>query len=158
MRTRIPIVRSCQHESCRRHRSPPHCRLRVGGSGLVWRIGRPRYVAMTRAATRLFVLTSQPMERDSGRLVSRCRLEDLQRWLVQTRSPIVHSRQHESCRRHRSPPHSRLRVGGSGLMWRIGRPRYIATTRAATRPFASVSHLMEHDGGRVGSQWRLNDC
>jgi hypothetical protein len=135
MRTRSPIVCSRRREIGQSRRlSPPYCWLRVGGSGLIWQIGRPRYVATTRAATRPFVSASSPMERDSGRLMSRCRLEDLQRRLVRTRSQIVRSRQRESCRRRRSPPivgrgwegmASSGGLGARGLLrrpgWRRGR-------------------------------------
>ena len=55
-----------------------------------------------------------------------------------------------------SPP-SLVEGGGNGLICRIGCPRYVATTRAATRPFASASRLMERDGGRLVSRCRLKN-
>jgi hypothetical protein len=50
--------------------------------------------------------------------------------------------------RHCCPPQCLYIVGGgNGLVWLAGRLRSVALTRAATRPFALASRLVERDGG-----------
>ena len=40
-------------------------------------------------------------------------------------------------------------MGGNGLVGVIGRPRLVATTRAAMRPFKSACRLLWRDGSRL---------
>ena len=60
----------------------PHHWLRVGVNGLIGVIGHKRYVATTMVATRPLASASRPMERDGGRLLSRCCLKDVRQWLA----------------------------------------------------------------------------